>query len=227
MKKSVFLKKKFTRIAELILLIFLFTAAVAVFIQPARSLSVSVLSSSGYLDILDGYWIYGEVQNLERLPIQIDKATATYYDRGNNMIATQDYNNHLSVIFPSQKSPIIFRLTDPSYGPLVDHYSLELATSYVSATPLQLNIASSNSSVDSRRGGYMVVTGQVENDGTEIANSTIVYMTCYDSIGNVVYSFFDYTDPSTLPPNLSGSFSMSVNPDLTPHITSYSLVAEA
>jgi hypothetical protein len=200
-------------------------------VHPAKAASVNILSHSGYHSITGAYWIWGELQNLDNKPIKIDKVTATFYDSSNTVIAVQDWHiGHLEVISPNQISPFELLLssgntTTTSIGPNVDHYALEVTSSYTSAIPLDIKVVSSSFNATS---GYMHVTGEVENTGTIIANNTEVFVTCYDSNGKVVYTDSAIADSKELPPGQKSSFEIvSVYRDRVPLMKTYTVVAQA
>jgi len=53
-----------------LILLSVFALGLTFFVQPAQAFSVNILSHSGYLDIVGGYWVYGEIQNLDTTPIR-------------------------------------------------------------------------------------------------------------------------------------------------------------
>jgi hypothetical protein len=231
-EKSRLLKKNTKTLTVTAIIAFLFTAGCAFFIQPATALSVPVLSSRGYLDSINAYHVYGEAQNLEAQPIEIEKVTATFYDSGNNVIAVQDWHiGHLAVVFPNQKSPIQVLLWNSTanqtqqIGLQVDHFSVAVTSSFVAvASSPQTNIISYNSSSTSTT---LSVTGTVENAGNQNANGTAIFITCYDSSGKVLITGGSYTDSYTIPPGQGSAFSISIgNQQVTPLIVSYALVAQ-
>jgi hypothetical protein len=223
---------KFKKAAVLAFALLSATAGCAPFIQPATALSVPVLSSSGYHDSIDGFWIFGELQNLETSPVRINYITATYYDASNTVIVTVDWYffSYSEYIYPNQKAPfnvLLWNSTSgaPQIGPRVDHYTLTINSTAVSPTapPTQINILSYNTAFD--QFGYMNVTGLVQNVGTQYSNYTEVYLTCYGSDGKVLYIDYGYADTSALAPGQTSTFSMlySSYPELTPLFASCSL----
>jgi hypothetical protein len=233
-EESLLFRGKIKKAAVLAFAIFLVTAGCALFIQPAKALSVPVLSSSGYHDIIDGFWIFGELQNLESSPVRINFITATYYDASNTVIATVDWYffGYSEYIYPNQKAPFLVLLWNSTtgavqIGPRVDHYTLDINSTAVSPTtpPPQINILSYNTVFD--QNGYMNVTGVVENAGTQYSNYTTVYLTCYGADSKVVYIDTGHADINALAPGQTSAFSMlySGYPDLTPLFASCSLSA--
>ncbi len=225
------LKRKQRKIIVFVLIAFTLTIVFSFSIKPAQAASVAILSHSGYLSSIDSYWIFGEFQNLESVPITCKYVTATFYDSSNNQIAIQEWHTgFLEVIGPSQKSPFFVLLSNTSgntaLGPKVDHYSLEFTTLYTTSVPLDLRVLSSNTSVDIM--DVMHFKGVVENAGSVTANYTQVFLTCYDSTGTVVYTDSTYASITALAPGEKTNFELqNIHGDITPKIANYSLVPES
>lgn len=230
----ILLKNNSLKKTALATLLFLLLAAGFAFpIQPAKAASITILSSSGYID--DGeYTIVGEVQNLDTAPVGYVQITAKLYDSSNTIIKEEWAFSGLTIILPNQKSPFYTTLYNETQASKVDHYTLEVTSSqYTTTLPLNLKILSSDTSLDS--GGWMHITGEVENAGTINATSPAVWATCYDSNGTVVYVFMDYYIPKkdlfnflenqNQTPGQTSSFDILIDPSRVPPLKSYALTA--
>jgi hypothetical protein len=182
-------------------------------VHPVKAFSANVLSSSGYLDIIGGYMIHGEVQNLDSTPLSGVWVSATYYDNNNNAIAEGNGPSFLDVILPNQKSAFTILLWNETQwdttkdatqqlGSRVDHYTLAVNYTFAreaTARPLGLNILSS--SVQLYENGYgMNITGEIENTAATAATYPKICATFYDSDGKVAYTAFTFADPYGDPP---------------------------
>ena len=173
------------KIALATILFLLLATGLTFVIQPAKAGSVTILSHNGYLSSIGSYWIVGEVQNLESLPVCYVDITATYYDSSNNTITTDFGFAGLNIILPNQKSPFYILLIDETQASRVDHYTLEVKPcEYTSTLPLNLKVLSNSGTFDST--GKVRITGEVENTETINATNPVVWATLYDSNGKVV-----------------------------------------
>lgn len=202
------------------------TIGLIFFIEPAEGLSPVILSHRSYLDSIGSYWILGEFQNQESKPIRVERVTATFYDSSNTVITVLDWTVCMRILPPNQKSPFTILLNNSTIVPKVDHYSVEITSSYTSVVPLDLRIGPVTSNVSSIE--TMDFYGEVENAGTETADSTEVHLTCYGSDGKVVSSFTSLVEPnSDIPPGQKASFRISTFPGMASQVESYTLVADS
>lgn len=220
------------KIALVVFVVFLFAVGFVFAVQPAGAQSVTILSTSGLLDSVDGFHIFGEFQNTQSQPIHIEKIVGTFFDSGNNVLDVVDWHTgYLEVVFPNQKSPFYvlqWNISDPSqrYGPQIDHYQVEIYGAYVSATVPEVVVLSNTSRTDSM--DYMHITGEVQNTGTSTANYTKVYATFYDSSGKVICTEDVYTSSNAIAPQEKATYDVMMSYSiLTPKIASYSLQAQA
>ena len=230
-KRPYFLQTNLRKIAIMLVAILLFIAGWAFFIQPIQAQSVQILSHRGYSDSVGGFWIFGEFQSDSPTPIYILHINATYYDSSNNVVDVVEWHAGFpEIVFPGQKSPFLVLEVNKSdtgwIASKIDHYSIEIIGSYVTATVPEVVVVSDKSTTDSI--GYMHVTGEVQNTGTTPANYTDVYVTFYDSNGKVVCTDDDYSIANSTTPGEKTTFDvMMVWTDLTPFIASYSVQAQA
>jgi hypothetical protein len=217
-----------------VVLFLLLVAGFTFFVQPVKAFSVNILSHSGYLDYVGGYWVFGEVQNLDTTPIRGVGVTATFYDSSNTIIAEEDGYSYLNVILPNSKSPFAVLLWNMSQnatqaGPRVDHYTLGVNYTFAyttSALPLGLKILSSSVHWDEI--GRMNITGEVENTGTTNATYTQVFATFYDSDGKVVATDNTNTHPYNIQSGQKSSFNLNTYLwDKVPQAKSYVLTADS
>lgn len=186
-------------------LVFLFLFAGLLFVFPVRALgNVLIVSNSSYYDILNTFWIVGEVQNTGDMSTQFTKITATLYNSTNQVIDIEYGYADLDVLLPNTKSP--FAILCSSQDALnVHNYSLSVSwTDYAAGKPAGLAIVSNSSFVDGSNN--MHVTGQIKNQGALTARFVQAIVTYYDASGKVVGVDSSYTDPTNLSPNQTGNY---------------------
>ncbi len=219
-----------TKLAPVTLLLIL-AASCTFFVTSTQAQSVQVLSSRGFLDIVDAYYVYGEIQNIESTPIKINYITTNYYDSSGILIAAEDwYIGFPEVIYPNHKAPFFTLLWNTSegasqLGPQVDHYDLSLNFSTATDMPSQLKLISYDYGY-TQTGLLFNVTGTVENTGATNASFGKIFLTCYDASGKVVCTDYAYLQDTTLEPAQSSTFNMLPFADRLTDVTNAVLTVE-
>ena len=186
---------------------------------------IEILTShTSYVDSIGYFNVVGEVHNVGDQAANYVGVTATFYNVGNEVIATRFNYIALAVLLPDSKSPFKVEFVDIAQSALVDHYSLEVEFTPTDSIPKQLEIASHNSSIII---GNMVIEGEIENTGNSTATYVTVFATCYDEAGNVVQVGGVYTNPVDIGVNQKGPFRILIDYENTELINSYVLTAES
>ena len=170
----------------------------SVFLQPvhAQESPVKILSSNGFIDILDEYSIYGELQNVGSQPIKYVKINATFYDAQGSILGSGHTSAALSVLHPNERSPFQLWFADTVLSAKVDHYTFTTDYRIAQALPQKLRILSSTMKVENYGSlGYLTtVDGEIQNLGDTPSRYTEVIATFYDANGKVVDADFVYAE---------------------------------
>ena len=97
-------------------------------LNPVKADSVTVLSSSAFIDSVGYYHISGEVQNLGSNTVDYVQISATYYDGNNKVVDTDFTYASLSYMQPNDKSPFDIVDIHPTIVPTIDHYNLQVSS---------------------------------------------------------------------------------------------------
>ncbi len=194
---------------------------------PARAVAqVNILTHSGWLDTVGYYHVSGETQNGGDTAASLIKVTATFYDSGNTVVATDFTYTDLDILLPGRKSPFEVLLIDTTQAAKVDHYSLSLTFSTTSSIPTGLQILSSSSYTDAVN--YMHVVGEIKNIESSAATLVKVVATFYDSGGTVVATDFTYSDPNEISPSQTAPFEvLLIYSNRVTLVASYALSAQS
>lgn len=223
---------RFLKTATLIMILFLFASILVIlsFTQAEEGASVTILSSSGHLDSVNAYYVYGELQNFGNTPLWLN-ITTTYYDSSNNVVNSTFTVCGWNPILPNDKVPFWTILWDSDenkrQGPQVDHYTIDIdATEVKDVVRPQLTILSENRVT----AAYSIeITGEIENSGTVNANYTYLHVTYYDANGKVVYvDHYSSPESNHLAPGEKSSFkALMTESDLIQRVASYSITPQA
>ena len=150
---------------------------------------IKVLSSRGEVTSWGYYELVGEVQNTGSTTWCTIELLATFYDSNNTILGhSHSIRIELGALPPGAKSPFSdILLQDLTWIPKIDHYDFQV----VLADDLNIFNISPGLQILSKRAytddkGLMHFEGEIKNTGTATADSTIVYITLYDSSGKVV-----------------------------------------
>jgi len=200
--------------------------------------NVKVLSYSWHINPYSGdIVVVGEVQNTGPNVIDYIIVTGTFYTPDDT--AQMSYYTRAlgDQILPQQKAP--FYIDFPPQTSITGDYSwasqgiknvtlvVNIANPTDSRQYQDLVVSSHTSSVDST--GLYVVTGVVQNTGTQATNRTWVVATFYNSTGTAVaVGYSNYLTPSSIAPGGTASFTVySLDPNAgSADITSYALLIQ-
>lgn len=214
------------RIILLLAFLAILTITSMAFLCSVRADSVTVLSSSSWVDSIGDYHISGEVQNAGSATVTYVEVTATIYNASNTVIDTQFAYADLTYMQPNTKSPFEILETTSTLVPEIDHYTLQLSSTDSGSIQQGLQITSNSSHIDDI--GDLHVVGNIQNTGTAASSNTEVFATFYDSNGRVVDTGITYANPDTIVSGGSSPFDiLCTDSTQIPLITSYSLTAQS
>jgi len=202
--------------------------------------NVTVLSYNWYTSPYSGdIVVVGEVQNIGPNVIDYIIVTGTFYTPDGTAQMSNDAQAFAAQILPQEKAP--FYIDFPPQTSITGDYSwasqgienVTLVVNFANPTDSRqyqdLVVSSHTSSVDST--GLYVVTGVVQNTGTQATNQTVVSATFYNATGGVVaVGYSNYLTPSSIAPGGTASFTVyafdSNLSGLAAQITSYALLIQ-
>lgn len=197
-------------------------------VQPVQAASeVTIISHSSFYTSNDTLYIIGEVENTGDVATEFTKVNATLYDADDQVIDTKVGYATLDILLPGRKSPFYIMMFEDDGSLDVDDYSLTISwDDYEEGKEEGLEIISSDDHIDAL--DFLHVTGEVKNIGSETATEVIVCATFYDSEGTVVGRDTQDVEPTTLSPDQTGTFDITlIYPEQIEQVASYSLAAEA
>ncbi len=207
-----------------------------VFSQPDN---VDVLSYSWYLDpyITDRLVVVGEAKNTGSSVIDYLTVTGIFYTEDGNPYLLSSTKSLVSEILPQQKTPFYLVFTPYSVVSGAEWgtqavANFTIAINYAGSTNSRqyqdLEVISHSASHD--EDGYYMVTGVVQNTGTQSTNQTWVLATFYNSTGSVVaVGYSNYLTPTSIAPGGTASFKLyplDYAPEAVAQISTYSLVIQ-
>lgn len=167
-----------------------------------RSPTLEILSSSNYVDA-GWFYIVGEVRNNTNKPMEYVKIAATLYDAGDKVVGTDFAYTMLDVIPPHDEAP--FEIGTGEWQGAT-RYRLQVQGRQGSLPRQDLAVRSHSAYVDH---GWLVVRGEVENEGARKAEFVKLVITFYDATGDVVGVDFAYTTLDVIPAGGTSPFECS------------------
>ena len=155
--------------------------------------------SSDYLNVV------GEVQNSSDVPAEYVKISLILFDEDDKIVATDFTYTDLDVIPPGDKAP--FRLITDEYEGAV-RYELLVEGDPAELGPQGLEILSSSDEVDSL--GFFIITGEVQNNGEQVAEFVKIVATLYNANDELLGSDFTYIEPDELAPGATEPFELII-----------------
>jgi hypothetical protein len=189
---------------------------------------VMILSHHGFLDAAGYYHVFGEVKSNGLNPLQFVQVTASFYNISGTFITTSNGFTEVDVLFPGRKAGFHILLYDKNSSAQVDHYTLDQPTylTYDKTKPPGLKILSHNKSLDTF--GYIHVTGQLQNVGTNSTTYAEVIATFYDQTGTVLGCDYTFSNPSDLNPGQIAPFEVIFTyNEVTVNISTYDLTCQS
>ncbi|MBI5947669.1 MAG: hypothetical protein HY875_06000 [Chloroflexi bacterium] len=174
--------------------------------------AVTLQHVAWWTNSLGSIYVHGEAVNGLGHPISFVKVTASYWNAANQLLGTEYGYAGLTTIPGGADSVFTILKTNPWAG--IHHvtvgvtsYTDPASASYPPVTGLVANVT--NQYTDSI--GWLHLVGTVTNTSGNTYKWVQPYAGFYNSAGDVVRAFFDYTDPTTLAPGQSGTFDISVS----------------
>lgn len=207
--------------------------------QVSETQNIKIGSHSWYLDSLGNLVVVGEVQNIG--PDVIDQVILTGTASTLEGLSSASYTGvYVAQLLPQQKAPFDIDFQPPQgsngwYNVGEINLNVAVANSTSSYQYPDLKITSSSASVSTTgdyNGAYLV-TGSIQNTGTQAATNLTVVGTFFNSTGAVVgVGYTNYLEPRTLNPSESLNFQIAafdLNQSNAPtrlKIASYSLLVQ-
>lgn len=214
-----------TRVASRVLLSLLLVSPVALLAPPANAnTTITILSSSSYVDNIDYRHVVGEVRNDSTSNVSFVQLNVTFHDSSDRLLATETSYASLDILAPGEKSPFhAIHQEVPAY----DHYKLSVSASATTQEPNHnFTTTVTNEFTDSI--DYRHIVGTVRNDNTTTAEFVELIITLYDGSGTVVDTDFTYVktdDRSRVQPGQTAPFEFALSQQRG--WTSYSIVTES
>lgn len=188
--------------------------------------AVFARNSSWYVSSTGTIWVVGEVYNGLDYPIGLVELTANFYSSSDTLLATSFGFACLSSVPSQSDSPYTVLLLDPPSGvarvmvSITDYFE----PPWVDTPPVGLQVNVTDVYTDILN--FLNLEGTVTNTSTYTYDFVKLCLAFYDSSGTVVRTTFTYTDPSTLGPGTSGTFTAFVDA-FDAGITSYQVWIDA
>lgn len=182
---------------------------------------IEILGHSGGVDSYGWYTVLGEVKNTGSDNLSWVKITVTYYDSSGTELETSHSYTSIEILAPGQKSPFDTSVYDETVANSIATYSVE-CTSVTSGTAPYTDFELSAPSLGTDDFDNTIVTGQVENTGTETLSYSTIYVSFYDASGKLIAVEWDFTDPTDIAPGETGIFIATLwDDDIAQDIASY------
>ena len=195
------------------------------FLIPYAFADVSIQNDQQYIGDDGAFHVVGEVQNELDMPLNQVKVFVTLYDKNQNIITTKETHSLVNTIMPDMKGPfdVIFTNVKPND---INSYSLDFDYSITEPKGQVIGISSSELTRDNL--DNIIISGIVENNGENTANTVAVVVTLYDKKGNVASVSRVHPEPDYLRTEHDTFFVVSM-PDKNQisEVTDYTVVAES
>lgn len=199
------------------------------FITQAASdiIHIDILNHSSYVETMGYYDIVGEVKNTGVNNLISITITATFYDSSDDFIDTALGYTDVDILIPNQKSPFKIISLNPLVEANMDYYTLEITNVDITEEEPYTGLQILNHSHNIDSSGYYQILGEVKNNGDEVANSTKLVATYYNSDGIVIAAESRATNPWELSIGQTVSFEITLYENsLSTKIDNYVLQAQ-
>lgn len=196
-----------------------------IFLLPSAFADVSIQNDQQYVGDDGAFHVVGEVQNNLDLPLNQVSVFVTLYDKNQNVIITKETQSLVNTIMPEMRGPFDFIFTDLKPNE-IESYSLDFDYSISDPKGQVIDITSSELTRDNLNN--IIISGTVENNGENTANTVAVVATLYDREGNVAAVSRVHPEPDYLSSEDDVFFVVSM-PDKNQisEVTHYTVVAES
>ena len=192
---------------------------------PSAFADVSIQNDQQYIGDDGAFHVVGEIQNNLDLPLNQVSVFVTLYDVNQKEIVTKETHSLVNTIMPEMKGPFDFIFTDLKPNE-IESYSLDFDYSISDPKGQVIDITSSELTRDNLNN--IIISGTVENNGENTANTVAVVATLYDKDGNVAAVSRVHPEPDYLSSEDDTFFVVSM-PDKNQisEVTDYTVVAES
>ncbi|MFB5604508.1 MAG: FxLYD domain-containing protein, partial [Candidatus Nitrosomaritimum aestuariumsis] len=151
-------------------------------IIPLAFADVSIQNDQQYIGDDGAFHVVGEIQNNLEMPLNQVRVFVTLYDENQEIISTKETQTLVNTIMPEMKGPFDFIFSDLKPNE-IKSYSLDFE--YSISDPKGQVIAITSSELTRDNFNNVIISGTVENNGENTANTVAVIATLYDREGNV------------------------------------------
>lgn len=180
-------------------------------VEAVRQDAVGFSSLNAWVDRNGGFVIAGQVVNNAAAPLEFVRIEAQLYDAENRVLVSLDDFVSSDVMLPGEYAPFSLVFSDGLPSGTV-RYELHASARYA-GTAAQTFYGPENFTVSSQaefdQNGFLVVSGQVRNDGTLTANLVKVVVVVFDQQGRVIATDTTLVDTQQLVPGQTSTFSVS------------------
>lgn len=195
-------------------------------LNPVKADSVTILSSSSYVDSAGFLHVVGEVQNSGSNTISFVEISATFYDSNGKVVDTGLAFASLSYMQPNTKSPFDVLDAHSTLVPQIATYKVQV--SYTTGGSIQQGLVINSDSSYTDSIGFYHIVGEIQNTGSATSSDTAVYATCYDSSGKVVDTGLGFANPDSIESGNASPFDILItDSSQTSLIASYALTAQS
>ena len=204
---------------------YFFLLAGLTILLPSAFADVSIQNDQQYIGDDGAFHVVGEVQNNLDLPLNQVSVFVTLYDENQKEIVTKETHSLVNTIMPEMRGPFDFIFTDLKPNE-IKSYSLDFDYSISDPKGQVIDITSSELTRDNLNN--IIISGTVENNGENTANTVAVVATLYDKEGNVAAVSRVHPEPDYLSSEDDTFFVVSM-PDKNQisEVTDYTVVAES
>ena len=192
---------------------------------PLAFADVSIQNDQQYIGDDGAFHVVGEIQNNLEMPLNQVRVFVTLYDENQKIVATKETQTLVNTIMPEMKGPFDFIFTNLNENK-IKSYSLDFEYSISDPKGQVIDITSSELTRDNFNN--IIISGTVENNGENTANTVAVIATLYDREGNVAAVSRVHPEPDYLSSDDDTFFVVSM-PDKNQisEVTDYTIIAES
>ncbi|MBN1313613.1 MAG: DUF3426 domain-containing protein [Anaerolineae bacterium] len=173
--------------------------------------AVGFASLNAWVDRNGGFVVAGQVVNNAANALEFVRIEARLYDAENRLLLSQDDFVSSDTLLPGEYAPFSLIFSDGLPSGTV-RYDLNASARYADIMNRNFygpeNFAVS-STADFDANGFLVVSGQVRNEGVTTANLVKAIAVVFDEQGRVIATDTTLTDVQQLPPGQTSTFSVS------------------
>jgi hypothetical protein len=145
---------------------------------------LSIIDSNGFIDSVDWTKIFGIVKNIGSTNLKYVELSCTLYDASGNVIANKEGYMNKNILEPDDTSSFNFIFEEDYYH----SYDIEIidASEVDCSDTIGSGLSITNHYREDTDYSVIFIKGEIENTGTETADSVCVYARLYDSNGKII-----------------------------------------